>query len=149
MPSINFPAHSDQRKQAHRRVTLLGLASLAGEDDQLGLVGQQPLHVNFFALLAQIPPPVVDDDADTPRLLAPDAGLLELGEREATALADLAVVADSLRTHSGAQGLDGTDAEGCGLGLAGGATTELASGLVEPGADASLPVLPEVVGVED
>jgi hypothetical protein len=92
---------------------------------------------------------VVDDDADTPRLLAPDAGLLELGEREATALADLAVVADSLRTHSGAQGLDGTDAEGCGLGLAGGATTELASGLVEPGADASLPVLPEVVGVED
>lgn len=92
---------------------------------------------------------MVDDDADTARLLAADAGLLELAEGEAAALADLAVVADGLRAHSGAQGLDGADAEGGRLGLAGGATAELASGLVKPGADASLPVLPEVVGVED
>ena len=92
---------------------------------------------------------MVDDNADTTRLLLADTSLLELIQGEATALTELAVVADGLAADGGAEELKGADAKGCGLGLAGGAAAELAAGLVEPGADAALPVLPEVVGVED
>ena len=92
---------------------------------------------------------MVDDDADTAGLLLANAGLLELGEGEAAALADLAVVADRLRADGGAEKSQGTDAELRSLGLAGLAAAELAAGLVEPGADTALPVLAEVVAVED
>ena len=92
---------------------------------------------------------MVDDDADTAGLLLADAGLLELGEGEAAALADLAVVADRLRADGGAEEGQGTDAELRSLGLAGLTAAELAAGLVEPGADTALPVLAEVVAVED
>ena len=131
------------------RVALLGLLRVAGEDNETRLVRLQTLNVDGLALLRQVSPPVVDDNADTTGSLAADTGLLQLGQGEATALPDLAVVADSLGTDGGAEELEGADAESGGLSLAGLATAELASGLVEPGAHAQLPVLPEVVGVED
>ena len=92
---------------------------------------------------------MVDDNADTTRLLLADTSLLELSQGEATALTDLPVVTDGLRTDSGAEEGEGANAELGGLRLTGLATTKLAAGLVEPGADTALPVLPEVVGVED
>ena len=92
---------------------------------------------------------MVNNDTDTPRLLPSNAGLLELQEGESTTLTDFAVVANGLATDSGAEEVEGAHAEGGSLGLAGVASAELASGLVEPGADTALPVLPEVVGVED
>ena len=92
---------------------------------------------------------MVNNDADTTSSLAGDASLLELGEGEAAALADLAVVTNGLSTDSGAEEFKGADTKGSSLGLAGLATAELASGLVEPGAHAQLPVLAEVVVVED
>ena len=133
----------------HSGVTLLGLLSVAGEDNQAGLVGLETLHVHRLALLAQVPPPVVDDDADTTRLLLADTSLLELSQGEATALTDLPVVADGLRANGGAEEGEGADTELGSLLLAGLAAAKLAAGLVEPGADTALPVLPEVVGVED
>ncbi len=92
---------------------------------------------------------MVDNDADTTRLLLANASLLELSESEATALADFAVVADRLGTDGGAEEGQGANAELRSLRLAGLTTAELAAGLVEPGADSALPVLAEVVGVED
>lgn len=133
----------------YRRVTLLRLLRVAGEDDKLRLVCLEALHVQFLALLAQVPPAVVDYDAYTTCLLLANARLLELGQGESTALADLGVVADGLSTDSRAKQLERTDTERGSLSLAGTAAAELASGLVEPGADAALPVLAEVVVVED
>ena len=131
------------------RITLLGLLRVAGEDDEFRLVCLEALHVQLLTLLAQIPPAVVDNNADTTRLLPSDTCLLKLGKGESTALTDLRVVADSLCTDGWAEELEGTDTEGSSLGLAGLTATKFASRLVEPGADTALPVLAEVVCVED
>ena len=130
-------------------ITLFGLASLTREDNLPLLVGNETLHIDRLALLAQVSPPVVDDDADTTRLLLSNAGLLQFAEGEATALADFPVVANGLCADGGAEEGEGANAELGGLRLTGLATAKLAAGLVEPGADTALPVLPEVVGVED
>lgn len=92
---------------------------------------------------------MVDDDAEPARSLARHTGLLELGEGEAAALAQLGVVADGLATDGRAEGLEGADTEGSGLGDTGITPAQLAAGLVEPCADAALPVLAEVVTVKD
>ena len=131
------------------RVALLGLLRVAGEDNETRLVRLQTLNVDGLALLRQVSPPVVDDNADTTRLLLADTSLLELSQGEATALTDLPVVADGLRADSGAEEGEGADTELGSLLLAGLAAAKLAAGLVEPGADTALPVLAEVVGVKD
>lgn len=136
-------------EDTHRGVALLGLASLAGEDDKASLVGVQSLNVELLSLLAEIPAPVVDDDTDTTSLLLSDSGLLELSESESTSLPQLAVVSHGLSTNGWAERCDGADTESSRLGLAGCATTELASWLIEPGANSALPVLTEMVIVED
>lgn len=92
---------------------------------------------------------MVDDNANTSGLLAANASLLKLSQGEPSPLANLPVVADSLCTDSGAEEGEGADTKGRSLGLAGLAATELAAGLVEPGADAALPVLTEMVLVEN
>lgn len=92
---------------------------------------------------------MVDDDADTTRLLLANTSLLDLSQGEATTLTDFPVVADGLRTDSGAEEGEGANAELGSLGLAGSAAAELAAGLVEPGADPGLPILAEMVLVED
>lgn len=85
----------------------------------------------------------------TLRLLPPNSGLFKLSEREPTSLTHLPVVPHGLRTDGRAEEGQGAHTEGGGFGLAGGAAAELASWLVEPGADAALPVLAEMVRMED
>lgn len=92
---------------------------------------------------------MVDGNPERARLLAPNAGRLELAKAESPALADLGVITDRLRTDGGAEKVKRADTEGGGLGGAGLATAELAPGLVEPGAHAALPVLSEVIAVEN
>ena len=92
---------------------------------------------------------MVDDDANTTGSLAADTSLLELAEREATAFTELAVVAYGLGADSGTKGGKRAHTKSGGFGLARLATAELATGLVEPGADTELPILTEVVLVED
>ena len=92
---------------------------------------------------------MVNNDTNRASLLATNTSLLQLSEGETTAFPDLAVVADRLRADGGAEEGQGTDAELRSLGLAGLTAAELAAGLVEPGADTALPVLAEVVAVED
>lgn len=136
-------------RNTYNRVTLLGLGCLSGKDDQLGFIGFQPFDIESLALLAQVSPPVVNDDTNATSLFAVYTCLLELSESESTAFTELAVIADSLATDSGAEKCEGADAELGGFGLAGCAPAELASRLIEPGAHAALPILMEVVTVKN
>ena len=147
--SPNYITTRARYGSTYRGVALLGLLRVAGEDNQALLVRLQPLNVEVLALDRQVPPAVVDDDANTARLLAADAGLLELGKREATALAQLDVVAHGLATDSRAEDIKGANAKGSGLLFARNAAALLAPRLVKPGLDAALPVLAEMVVVED
>lgn len=81
---------------------------------------------------------MVDDDAEALGLLPRDAGLLDLGQREAAAEADLGVVALGRAADRGAQQLEGADTERKRLLLARDAAAVLAAGLVEPGLDPGL-----------
>ena len=146
---FSFQFTSLLRPSTYRRVTLLRLLGVAGEDDETSLVCLETLNVQSLALLAQVTPPVVDHDTNTTSLLAANTSLLELAEGEATAFADLAVVTNGLSTDSGTEEGEGADTEAGGLLLAGLATAELAAWLVKPCADTELPVLAEVVLVED
>jgi len=92
---------------------------------------------------------VIDDDADTSRLLSSDARLLQLCKSKSTALTNFTVVADGLAADGGAKEGEGSNTQGCGLGLACITSTEFPSWLIKPGADPALPVLPEVVVVKD
>ena len=62
--------------QAYRRVALLGLLGIAGEDNQTRLVRLEALHVESLALLAQVPPSVIHDDTNSTGSLATDSGFL-------------------------------------------------------------------------
>ena len=92
---------------------------------------------------------MVDNNSDTTGLFPSNPCLLEFGKGESAALTNFAVVADSLRANGRAKEGKWANAKGGSLGLASGPSAELAARLVEPGADAALPVLPEMVGGED
>ena len=146
---ISIPRLQRNAGFTHGRVTLLGLLRVAGEDNQSCLVGLKTLNVQSLALLAQVSPPVVNNDTNTTSLLLANTSLLQLGEGEATALTELAVVAHGLAADSRAEDIKGANAKGSGLLFARNAAALLAPRLVKPGLDAALPVLAEMVVVED
>lgn len=92
---------------------------------------------------------MIHNDTNTARLFPSDTSLLEFGECESAALPDLAVVPNSLGTNSRSEKGGGADAKGGGLSFACCASTKLASWLVEPSANSALPVLSEMITVED
>lgn len=92
---------------------------------------------------------MVNNNANSESLLPANSSLLQLSQCETTSLTEFAVVANGLSTDSGAEEGEGTNAECGSLGLAGVASAEFPSWLIEPGANATLPILAEVVGVED
>ena len=92
---------------------------------------------------------MVNDDTDTSGLFPPDTSFFEFRESEATALTQLAVVAEGLAANCRAQMAKGADSKAGRFCFACSASAELAPGLVEPGADAALPVLMEVIDGED
>ena len=64
------------RELGGSRVTSLGLAGLAGEDNQLGLVGLEALNVELKRLLGLVAATVVDRNTNGESLLAADTGSL-------------------------------------------------------------------------
>ena len=135
--------------KTYRRVTLLGLLGVAGEDDETSLVCLETLNVQSLALLAQVTPPVVDHDTNTTSLLAANTSLLQLSQCETTALSDLSVVTNGLSSDGRSEKSEGANTEASSLLLASLAAAKLTTRLVEPCADAQLPVLAEVVLVKD
>lgn len=91
---------------------------------------------------------MVNDNTNTACLFAVDTDFLQLSKGETAALADLTVVADGLGTNGGAEESEWADTKGSSLGLAGIASAEFATGLIEPGAHPALPVFAEMVGVK-
>jgi len=131
------------------RVAFFGLLGVAREYNQTVLVRLQPFDIQLLALLAQVSPPVVDRDAKRACLLTAHTRRLELAQSESTALTDLEVVPDGRRTDGWTEEVQRAHAELGGLDLAILAAAKFTPGLVEPCADAALPVLSEVVSVED
>lgn len=74
--SLSNNERIEGERGTHGGVALLGLAGLAGEDDKFSLISLQPLNIQDLALLAQIPPPVINDDTDTTSLLLTNPSLL-------------------------------------------------------------------------
>jgi len=136
-------------KSVASRIALLGLLGIAGEDDQSLLIHLQSLNINKFPLLTQIPPPMINNNAHPTRFFLPNPSLLKLSKREPTPLTHFPVVSHRLSADCRAEQGERADTEGSGFGFACGAAAELASWLVEPGADAALPVLAEMVRVEN
>jgi hypothetical protein len=96
---------------AYGGIALLGLVSLAREDNQALLVGQKPLNIEALSLFAEVPAAVVDDDTDPQSGLGTDTCLLQFGKTEPTTRANLAVVSYSLTTNGGAEVLEGAGTE--------------------------------------
>ena len=138
-----------KRKGTYSGVALLGLAGLAGEDNEFGLVGLQPLNVQGLALLAQVPPPVIDHDTNTTSLLPTNASFLQFSESKSTSLLEFSVIADCLGTDGGSEQGERANTEGGSLDLAGLSPTDFGAWLIEPGADPALPVFSEMVCVEN
>jgi len=92
---------------------------------------------------------VINDYADAESLLPSDTSFFEFSECKSTTLPDLSVVADCGSTDGRTEGFQWTNTKGSSLGLAGLTTAELASWLVEPGANAALPVFMEMPVRED
>lgn len=65
-----------QQSGTHRAVSLLGHGWLPGEEDELGVVLLQPLHVGLQGLGGLVPPPGVHGDPDSPGKLLVDASEL-------------------------------------------------------------------------
>lgn len=133
------------------KVDLLVLVLLGqlGDDHKTGLVSLDALNVELEALLRLVAATVVDGDADGASVLLAEAGSLDLLDGEATAGADLGVVSEGGASDSGAERLDGAQAELGSLGLTSSASPLLGTGLVEPDLDPTLPILAEVVVVKD
>ena len=92
---------------------------------------------------------MVNDDSETKSLLSADTSLLELCQGETTTLTNLRVVTNGLTTNGRTEELQRTSTEESYFCLARSAAALLATGLIEPGSNPTLPVLAEVVCVED
>lgn len=80
-------------------IASLGLAGLAGEDNEAGAVVLQTVDVDGLRLLRLVAAAVVNRDTETLGLLPADAGELELGKSEATALWSGSAMPHILRIH--------------------------------------------------
>lgn len=115
-----------------------------GQNDQVslvfletGLVGGQGL---FTAVLAA----VIDADTDRASQLAGNTGSLQLFQSETTSSLDLHVVLDGRAADDRAQQLSRARTSSGSLGSAGNTASLLLAGLIEPGLDATLPLLVEM-----
>ncbi len=133
----------------YRRIALLGFTSLTGEDNQTGLVRLQTFNIEFLALLTKIPPPVINNNTNTESLLPSNTCLFQFTQCETTSFTDFTVVANGLSTNGGAEEGKGTNTEGGSFSFTSVAAAEFSSWLIKPCADAALPVLVEMVVVED
>lgn len=84
----------------------LGLAFATWEQDHLGLVGLESVHVEVHLLSARVGPPVINSDADGARERGGEASLLEFIKGEATSVSHLACVLLGGRGNHGAELLD-------------------------------------------
>ena len=129
--------------------TLLGLAVLPGEEDELRFVGVESLDIQLELLLAGRGASVVHSDANGASESGAQTGSLDLGKRESAAVPDLASVAAGRGRHDGAQLLEGSGEQFLALGNSLLTADVLLGGLVEVHSDSGLPVLAEMYVWDD
>jgi hypothetical protein len=107
------------------------------------------VNIELLALLAKVSSSVIYNNANAKCLFSTNSSFLQLSQCETAALTEFAVVTNGLSTDGGAKESKWANAKRGGLYLAGLASAELPSWLIKPRANATLPVLAEVIGVED
>lgn len=129
------------------RQDLLGLWSLtvSWEDNYLGLVFLQSLHVQVEDLLVSVLTSVVNSDTNGSSVSWGQTSGLNLGQSETSASSHLSVVLDGWRLDNWSQQVQWSWGNLGGLGSSGVTSRHLLTGLVEVHLDALLPVLSEVV----
>jgi len=129
--------------------TLLGLAVASWEQDQFRLVRVQSLCVQLQLFLTGRGSSVVDRDSDSAGEGGAQAGSLELGQSEATAVSDLAGVLARARGDHGSELLDGPREHFAAFLLSALQSSQLLRWLVEVHSDTPLPVFAEMYVWDD
>jgi len=129
--------------------TLLDLAFMSWEQDQLRLVRVESLGVQLQLFLTGRGSSVVDSDTDSAGEGGAQAGSLELGQGEATAVSDLAGVPARARGDHGSEFLDGPREHFAAFLLSALQSSQLLRWLVEVHSDTPLPVFAEMYVWDD
>lgn len=130
-------------------LTLLGLALLSWEEDELGFVGGESLDVELELLLTGGGSSVVNGDTDSSGEFLAKLGTSKLGESEATAISDLTGVSASARGDNRSQLLKGSGEHFSALAVSTLHSSKLLGWLVEVNSDSGLPVLAEMYVWDD
>ena len=129
--------------------TLLSLAILSWEQDELGFVGVESLSVQLELLLAGGGSSVVDGDSDGASKGSAETSGLELSKGETTAVSDLTSVPSGAAGHDGSEHLGRPGEHFTAFLLSALQSSELLRWLVEVDSDARLPVLAEMYVWDD
>lgn len=122
---------------------------MPGIEHQLAEVVSQAGLVGLESLLGTVFSSVVDGDADRFGELSSQSDGFDFSEGESSAESGPVAVPNGLASDGGPESIEGSGSNGGSPGSSGLKSSSLASSLVEPGADVSLPVLPEVDVGED
>jgi len=109
----------------------------------------ETLNVDLETLLGSVAATVVDGDTERESLLATNTGSSELLLGESTTSTELHVVTLSRASNGGSEELSRAESSLDGLCLAMEAARVLLAGLIEPGLDTGLPILAEMIPVEN
>lgn len=126
-------------------VTLLWLSNLAGEKNEFRSVGLEALNVGSESWYRVVDTAVVDGDTDCTGEGGGDLCSLQLLQGETPASSNTTVVLDGGASDNWSQLVNWAGSQSSCLSNPGISPTELAAWLVEVSADASLPLLSEVV----
>ena len=129
--------------------TLLGLAVLSGEEDELGLVGVKSINVKLELLGGGGGSALIDGDSDSAGEGGRETSLLEFTEGEAAAIPDLSSISARARGNDGSQLLDGSGEHSFALCSSLIESDSLLAWLVEVNSDSGLPVLAEMYVWDD
>jgi len=130
-------------------VSLVRLAQLLGEEDELGSVLLETLHVLLQGLDAFVAATVVNRDADRSGEVLVEAGSLNLLQSEAPSETLFLVVFNGRASDDGPERGGGSRRDTGSLSLPGIGASDLSGRLVEPGFDAVLPILLEMGVLND
>ena len=143
--SLNLVFGSLVRVGDNTLVTILRGARVSWEDDELFEISLKSSNVGLEAFDAFISSSVIDGDTNGSGEVFIEAGLFDFFESEASTQSGSHVVSLSLTSNRWSQCFQWSWVDCLGLGSSLVESSFFLTGLVEPGLDPSLPVLPEVV----
>jgi hypothetical protein len=139
----------DSNQSITRRVAGTDATILAWEHNELALVELETVDIDLETLVRAVVTTMVDSNTDRAGLLWRHTSSAELIKSETTAETSLGVVLVGLTTHDWAEKVHWTRSETSSLGIASRAASSLLGWLIEPGLDITLPVLAEVILVDN